>query len=256
MYVLTNEDVTDDCKTLLDIVESNRSKEKRLTALKAIELWRNKSKQSSLSVEDCEHILLHAIVEDILAEDFHFTPYSTISYLKLGHNAEAVKRNLRRVIVKKRTLDSGTTSKSGVPMHKECTKLTTESVAGSKQSVRRNPANQGSVSSTSYSAVKVLTNTSKQSGSPVLKKLPPRAKINRQKTSSRVNHDGDVKVNSEAIATKRKLPQMLTSSASSSLLSIDPDFVLPVKKKRTNRTSNDSGIASSDVHDVIEIESD
>ena len=39
------------------------------------------------SREDCERVIVDMLLEGVLREDFHFTPYSTISYLLPGPKA-------------------------------------------------------------------------------------------------------------------------------------------------------------------------
>ena len=98
-------DITEHCKMLVDIIEDVKDKDKRLTALKVMELWQQRLKKektsSPLGLEDKECIFLHALVEGVLKEDFHFTPYSTISYIGLGRKAQGVKRNIVKVHMKK-----------------------------------------------------------------------------------------------------------------------------------------------------------
>ncbi len=111
-YICVEEDITEHCQALVDIVESSvRGKEKRLTALKVVEIWQGKLKKSkppsTLTLEDCEAILLQAILEGVLKEDFHFTPYSTISYIGLGRKAQSVKRSAVKIKVRKREVDKG-----------------------------------------------------------------------------------------------------------------------------------------------------
>lgn len=58
-----------------------------------IDTWYGKSskikakivKPPLFSAEFAGHILAHLLINDYLKEDFHFTPYSTISYLKKGN---------------------------------------------------------------------------------------------------------------------------------------------------------------------------
>lgn len=51
----------------------------------------------SLTSEQCESVILHMITEDILKEEFHFTAYSTVSYVVGGPKASAVQSGSRRV---------------------------------------------------------------------------------------------------------------------------------------------------------------
>lgn len=82
-------DVTSHATTVLKLVEKATSAKERLTFLKLLELWR--SQGNTLSVDSCEHVIMNMLLEGVLKEDFHFTPYSTISYLVAGPRANALK---------------------------------------------------------------------------------------------------------------------------------------------------------------------
>jgi len=43
-----------------------------------------------ISRDHCETVLAHLLLEGYLKEDFHFTPYNTISYLLPGDRSAAV----------------------------------------------------------------------------------------------------------------------------------------------------------------------
>jgi len=79
-----------DALNLLDILENAKYKQERLTPLKLVELWLGKGKvslrkkQASYPKEICELIVAKLIAEQILTEDFHFTPYNTITYILPG----------------------------------------------------------------------------------------------------------------------------------------------------------------------------
>lgn len=101
-----HEDVSGHCQTLVSLLEQATLKEQRVTALKLTELWRGKGGGgrggATFSQEMCERILVHAILEDVLKEEFHFTPYSTISYIGLGRKAGGVKAGTFKVKIASR----------------------------------------------------------------------------------------------------------------------------------------------------------
>ena len=103
------EDVSENCKAIIEILEQANIKEQKLTALKVVEALQRRRGQGqpscipSLSVEKYERILVHALLEGVLKEDFHFTPYSTISYIGLGRKASAVKKGLLKITLKSAT---------------------------------------------------------------------------------------------------------------------------------------------------------
>ena len=86
----SRDDVTGYAKTVLQLVEKAGSAKERLTFLKLLELWRGQG-NVVLAVESCEHVIMNMLLEGVLKEDFHFTPYSTISYVVAGPRANALK---------------------------------------------------------------------------------------------------------------------------------------------------------------------
>ena len=76
------------CQVFINVLEESKGKDQRLTALKMMELSKRKDK---LTAFERDQVLVHCILEGILKEEFHFTPYSTISYVALGRKSAAVK---------------------------------------------------------------------------------------------------------------------------------------------------------------------
>ena len=80
------------------------SRAERITALKLLEAWYGRGPTSlrvrevkcpDVAQEDGERVIIHLLLEGVLREDFHFTPYSTISYILPGPKAKAVSTGLR-----------------------------------------------------------------------------------------------------------------------------------------------------------------
>lgn len=272
-YVCVDEDVTEKCKAVVDVVESEQGKDnKRLTALKVVEIWRGrlrKSKMKSmLSIEDCEIVLLEAILAGVLKEEFHFTPYSTISYVGLGRRAEAVKRNVLKVKIRTRTVASVTSDDvaqcDGVatrrasfptrPVHDKNQKETGHLTTNTRPNRSLVVTNRKSSSATT------LTQGNKSLG--VKRIVLPRVKAGQKmglETSKNEAH-GDVNTSSRE-AIKRKLPMMLLPSTSvgSGLLAGDE---LPLKRAKfdTRSTFTEDTTAVNEIKQmtqtVIEIDSD
>lgn len=85
--------VAKEYKTLKLILEHCNMIDERLTAQKLIDLWVGKGnpkcrppgyQATSLSRETCERIVALLLIDTYLIEEFHFTPYSTISYINTG----------------------------------------------------------------------------------------------------------------------------------------------------------------------------
>ncbi|KAK7084817.1 hypothetical protein SK128_005772 [Halocaridina rubra] len=83
---------------LLLILTKAVSKDQRLTGQKLIDAWLGKGAKDArvegaiakdLSRERAEIIVAFLIIDSFLKEDFHFTPYNTISYILPGPKAEA-----------------------------------------------------------------------------------------------------------------------------------------------------------------------
>jgi len=85
-----SEDVTSHCKSILTILDSKAASKERLTFLKLLDLWKGKG-CGPLAASSCEQVIMNMLIEGILKEDFHFTPYSTISYIVAGPRANAIK---------------------------------------------------------------------------------------------------------------------------------------------------------------------
>lgn len=75
------------------ILEHCNRIEERLTSQKLIESWLGKGppklrppghKATLMSRENCERIVALLLLDSYLIEEFHFTPYSTISYINIG----------------------------------------------------------------------------------------------------------------------------------------------------------------------------
>lgn len=85
--------IAEHCIELYKIIEHAENLEVKLTMLKLIDSWYQKGKPN-LRVKDipvpsferfyAEQMLAHLIIKGYLREDFHFSAYTTISYIKKG----------------------------------------------------------------------------------------------------------------------------------------------------------------------------
>ncbi|XP_063896056.1 ATP-dependent DNA helicase Q1 [Helicoverpa armigera] len=85
------------CKTIAGIIENAEKQDVKLTAQKLLDAWflkgpvnlRHKGKEPNISRVLGEDVIAFLLVGNYLIEDFHFTAYSTISYIKIGPNMDA-----------------------------------------------------------------------------------------------------------------------------------------------------------------------
>ncbi|XP_038046923.1 ATP-dependent DNA helicase Q1-like [Patiria miniata] len=104
--------------SMLDILQTVAKKKERVTALKLVDKWLAKkpthrlegAKPSPLTRVDCVSILCYLLLEGYLKEDFHFTPYATISYILPGPKASS---SLTQPIVFKFRSSGSELSKAG-----------------------------------------------------------------------------------------------------------------------------------------------
>ncbi|XP_018394045.1 PREDICTED: ATP-dependent DNA helicase Q1-like [Cyphomyrmex costatus] len=98
-------DVAQYCRQLYQIMTKAVQNEIRLTALKLVDAWYGKG-VSSLRVsnvpnftrETGEAIIGYLLINGYLQEDFHFSAYSTISYLKRGPKSGLVLDNNHKIL--------------------------------------------------------------------------------------------------------------------------------------------------------------
>ncbi|XP_046603727.1 ATP-dependent DNA helicase Q1-like [Neodiprion virginianus] len=100
-------DIGSCCRALYEIMTKAVQSDTRLTALKLIDSWFGKGAVSlrvpSVSIpkhsrEVAENIVAHLLIEGYLQEDFHFTAYSTISYLKRGPKSGAALNKSHQIM--------------------------------------------------------------------------------------------------------------------------------------------------------------
>lgn len=91
-------DISKHAQNLLALIAKATLADKRLTGPKLIDLWFGKgegkfkikeAEAKGISKEMAETVVAFLLLDGYLKEDFHFTPYSTISYIVPGPKAEA-----------------------------------------------------------------------------------------------------------------------------------------------------------------------
>ena len=99
-------DITSYCRDVVSILRHNASSKQRVTGLKLLDAWQGRGARahraeavtaSTLARADMERVLVYMLLEGYIKEDFHFTAYTTISYLVPGTRAEFDVRFLNDV---------------------------------------------------------------------------------------------------------------------------------------------------------------
>ncbi|XP_028735711.1 ATP-dependent DNA helicase Q1 isoform X2 [Peromyscus leucopus] len=98
--------VTEHCRDLIKILKQAEALNEKLTPLKLIDAWTGKGAAKlrvagvvapALPREDLEKIIAHALLQQYLKEDYSFTAYATISYLKVGPRASLLSNEAHAV---------------------------------------------------------------------------------------------------------------------------------------------------------------
>ncbi|XP_034243673.1 ATP-dependent DNA helicase Q1-like [Thrips palmi] len=110
-YQVTNYDVKKHCLSLYNIIEHAEEKDTKLTNQKLQEAWFHKgasalrvpnTKPPALSATKAESIIAFLLINSYLREDFHYTLYSTISYIKKGPRSAEAKSHSSEILMEVR----------------------------------------------------------------------------------------------------------------------------------------------------------
>jgi len=95
---LVKTDVSTYVHQLLSILSNAKSRNQRLTPLKLLEAWSGRGSTmlrvdgadaaTKMEKTEAERIIVQLLIRQYLREDFHFTPYSTISYITAGDRSD------------------------------------------------------------------------------------------------------------------------------------------------------------------------
>ncbi|TKC36464.1 hypothetical protein EI555_014748, partial [Monodon monoceros] len=96
LVTFERKNITAYCRDLIKILKQAEELKEKLTPLKLIDSWMGKGAAKlrvagvappALPREDLEKIIAHFLIRQYLKEDYSFTAYATISYLKIGPKA-------------------------------------------------------------------------------------------------------------------------------------------------------------------------
>lgn len=92
-YMEKSKNMAKEYKTICCILDHCNRIDERVTAQKLMDSWLGKGppklrppghEPTSMSRENCERVVALLLIDSYLVEEFHFTPYSTISYINKG----------------------------------------------------------------------------------------------------------------------------------------------------------------------------
>ncbi len=257
---------------MINTIEVAQGKGDRLTGLKVVDGWkgiRGKGSLANTSVESCERVLVHCILEGVLKEEFHFTPYSTISYVGLGRKAVSVKNGMMKVRMKTAQGTGGGRGGGGGPSgvqssSRKATPQKTASLVKTFSTHSSTPAESLSSTSTtptqSRKAKPIQQNKGKekvphQSLTCATKRLPDSVTTKDQlirpgkSTKVTVSDSDSENSNRDRTVLQRKRVKRRKPASSSS----DEDF-MPVAKRRPQESKSSEQCQRQ--HEVIDIDSD
>uniref|UniRef100_A0A8C0XIU6 DNA 3'-5' helicase n=1 Tax=Castor canadensis TaxID=51338 RepID=A0A8C0XIU6_CASCN len=136
--------VTQYCRDLIKILKQAEEMNEKLTPLKLIDSWMGKGvaklRVAGVAVpilprEDLEKIIAHFLLQQYLKEDYSFTAYATISYLKIGPKAHLLNSEAHIITmqVKKPTYSCFRIESSGTCQTEQADKKGEEKNSGNFQ---------------------------------------------------------------------------------------------------------------------------
>ncbi|XP_042690864.1 ATP-dependent DNA helicase Q1 [Centrocercus urophasianus] len=137
---LEQKDITEYCRDLIKILEQAENMSEKLTPLKLIDAWSGKGLSKlrvaevtppKLPREELERIIAHLLLQQYLREDFSFTAFATISYLKIGPKASLLKNEAHVITIQ------GTASKKSVYRNKPSESSNSEGSSENAQTVSK-----------------------------------------------------------------------------------------------------------------------
>ncbi|XP_033751824.1 ATP-dependent DNA helicase Q1-like [Pecten maximus] len=118
-------DVTKLCQNVLTLLDHAAQTQQRVTATKLMDAWEGRGATSlrvrdvpepNISRDKLERILAHLLLNGYIKEDFHFTAYSTISYIVAGSKSRLLQSGSSKIGMefpgKKKISEDSSNSKS------------------------------------------------------------------------------------------------------------------------------------------------
>lgn len=137
---LEKKDITGYYRDLIKILEQADNMSEKLTPLKLIDAWSGKGLSKlrvaevtppKLPREELERIIAHLLLQQYLREDFSFTAFATISYLKIGPKAGLLRNEAHIITIQ------GTTNKKSIHRNKPSESSNSEGSTENAQTVSK-----------------------------------------------------------------------------------------------------------------------
>ncbi|KAG8183037.1 hypothetical protein JTE90_015668 [Oedothorax gibbosus] len=183
-YEEKSKNIAREYKAIISILEHCNMIEERLTSQKLIEAWHGKGppklrppglNPTTLTRENSERIVALLLLESYLAEEFHFTPYSTISYLNIGGRSLPANQDLF------------------VPMPSLRSKSELPTTSASSPTIKSSNSEKGTAHSNKNSSSSKSFSEKQKNKYDIPKKSEPTSSSKKDKTSSSENHSSATK---------------------------------------------------------------
>merc|ERR1719319_2066616 len=224
---MESKDVSDYGKTAVAILRQAKLKEIRLTGLKLVEALMGKGPNNvkmagwkgRLSKEDTERVLINLILEGFIKEDFHYTAYSTISYLLPGpREVLQVEMDFVKGSPKKKPQSAENGSSSNKPQKSKIVNVEMDFMTGQKGSLKIKPHDSKSSEKESLDK-KANHSKSAENGSSSKKNQPQHSKTAKRKAKS------DTEDSDDEIMEVKKKPKTGNGDIIAIISDSDDDFV-------------------------------
>jgi len=143
---LVKTDVSVYIRQLLSILSNAKSCNQRLTPLKLVEAWSGRGSTAlrvqgadagaSMEKTEAERIVVQLLLSQYLREDFHFTPYSTISYIVAGDRCDMLSVPGHQVMMNLSVCSATGSDSNGTASDHQC-------AAAAKPKVKRKHSSAG-----------------------------------------------------------------------------------------------------------------
>lgn len=197
--------ITEHCLALFKIIDYASSLDVRLTHLKLVDSWFHKG-QKNLRCKEvavpnferyyAEQMVAFLLIKGYLKEDFHFTAYSTISYIKKGDRIvdetdRIIFYGARVLLLPERNEFTKKEKQAKKANEEESVYLTDSDAPPAKKVKKEKKSKTNGASSHSEQELNVSMNSSRHESSPKKKKKSKHEKTEQSMSNSPASEVGD-----------------------------------------------------------------